>query len=65
MVEMALLRYLKPANGLPNPKGSLSTMISPDVIAEMNKEVKEASRSIAGGNVDITRRTLHLSVHRW
>ena len=25
---------------------SLSTMISPDVIAEMNKEVEEASRSI-------------------
>ena len=46
---MALLRYLKPANGLPDPKGSLSTMISLDVIAEMNKEVEEASRSVAGG----------------
>ena len=46
---MALLRYRKAANGLPDPKGSLSTMISPDVIAEMNKEVEEASRSIAGG----------------
>ena len=48
-VEMALLRYFKPANGLPDPKGSLSTTISPDDIAEMNKEVEEATRSIAGG----------------
>ena len=48
---MALLRYLKPANGLPDPKGSLSAMISPDVIAEMNKEVEEANRGVhvAGG----------------
>ena len=48
-VEMSLLRYFKPANGLPDPKGSLSTTISPDVIAEMNKEVEEATRSVAGG----------------
>ena len=48
-VEMALLRYLKPANGLPDPKGSLSTTISPDIIAEMNKEVEEATHSVAGG----------------
>ena len=47
-VEMALLRYFKTTNGLPDPKGSFST-ISPDIIAEMNKEVKEASRCIAGG----------------
>ena len=40
LVEMALLRYFKPANGLPNPKGSLSTTISPDVIAEMKKSRK-------------------------
>ena len=33
---------------VPIHKGPLSTMISPDVIAEMNK-VEEASRSIAGG----------------
>ena len=44
---MALLRYLKPANGLPDLKGSLSTMISPHIIAKMNKE--EASRCVAGG----------------
>ena len=48
-VEMALLRYLKPANGLPDPKGALSATISPHIIAEMNKEVEEASRCIAGG----------------
>ena len=40
---MALLRYLKPANGLPEPTGSLSTRIPSRVIAEMNKEVEEAS----------------------
>ena len=48
-VEMAFLHYLKPANGLPDPKGSLSTTISPHIIAEMNKEVEKASRCVAGG----------------
>ena len=46
---MALLHFLKPANGLPGPKGSLSTMISLVVMAEMNKEVEDGSRSVAGG----------------
>ena len=44
---MSLLRYLKPANGLPDPRGSLSTVISPDVISEMNEEVEEATRCTA------------------
>ena len=42
---MALFRHFKPANGLPDPKGSLSRMMSPEVITEMNKEVEEASCS--------------------
>ena len=46
---MSLLRYLKPANGLPNPKGSLSTAISPEVISEMNKEVEETTRCATEG----------------
>ena len=43
---MSLWRYLKPANGLPDPRGSLST---PDVICEMNEEVEEATRCAAEG----------------
>ena len=46
---MSLLRYLKPADGLPDPRGSLPTVISLDVISEMNEEVEEATRCSAGG----------------
>ena len=46
---MSLWRYLKPANGLPDPRGSFSTAISPDVIREMNEEVEEATRCTAEG----------------
>ena len=46
---MSLLRYLRPANGLPDPRGSLSTVISPDVISEMNEVVEEATRCTAAG----------------
>ena len=35
VAKMSLLRYLKPANGLPDPRGSFSTVISPDVISEI------------------------------
>ena len=42
---MALYRYFKPANGLPDPKGSLSSKMSSEDIAEMNKAVEEASCS--------------------
>ena len=44
---MALLRYFKLAGGLPHPKCSLSSAIDPEFIAEMNKEVEEASHSEA------------------
>ena len=35
VAKMSLLHYLKPANGLPDPRGSLSTVISLDVISEI------------------------------
>ena len=37
VIEMALLKYLK--DGLPNPKGSLSSAIPPRAIAQMNHDV--------------------------
>ena len=40
---MFLLRYLKPANGLPDPRGSLSTVSSPEVISEINEDIEEAT----------------------
>ena len=43
---MVLFHYFKPSSGLPDPKGSLSTIISPKCITEMNREVEEASRHI-------------------
>ena len=49
VTKMSPLRYLKPANGLPDPRGSLSTVISPDVISEMNEEGEEATRCPASG----------------
>ena len=39
---MALLRYFKPVDGLPNPKGPLSSSISSQAIAAANKEVQKA-----------------------
>ena len=44
--EMALLHYMKPIDGLPDPRGSLSSCISSQAIAEANKEVQKAK---AGG----------------
>ena len=46
---MALLRYLKPVDGLPDPRGSLSSSIPTQAIAEANKEVQKAILSEAGG----------------
>ena len=42
---MALLRYLKPINGLPDPKGPLSSEIPSSVIAEVSREVQEATKN--------------------
>ena len=38
---MALLCYMKPVGGLPDPRGSLSSSIPTQVIAEANKEVQK------------------------
>ncbi len=39
---MALLRYLRPVDGLPDPRGSLSSSIPTQAITEVNKEVQKA-----------------------
>ena len=39
---MALLRYLRPKDGLSDPKGSLSAAVAAQAIAQANKEVEEA-----------------------
>ena len=46
---MALLRYLRPVNGLPDPKGSLSGSIPTQAIAQANREVENAMESTTGG----------------
>ena len=46
---MALLRYMKPVGGLPDPRGSLSSSIPSQAIAEANKEVQKATGSAPGG----------------
>ena len=42
VLEMALLRYLNPQNGLPDPRGSLSSTIPTQAIAQANEQVQEA-----------------------
>ena len=39
--EMALFRYFKTSSGLPDTQGSLSTISSPDCIAEARALVKQ------------------------
>ena len=39
---MALLRYLKSTDRLPDPKGSLSSSMQPQAIAQSNEEVRVA-----------------------
>ena len=43
---MVLLRYLKPTDGLPDTKGSLSSSMHPQAIARANEEVKEAMKYV-------------------
>lgn len=43
--EMALLRYLKPIDGLPDPRSSLSSRIPSVAIQEANEEVRQAQAS--------------------
>ena len=46
---MELLRYLRPVNGLGDPKGSLSCSIPTQAIAQANREVENAVGSTIGG----------------
>jgi len=46
---MALLRWLQPRNGLPDPRGSLSSSIPSQAIAAANQEVEEAIRTASSG----------------
>ena len=43
--EMALLRWLQPGNGLPNPRGLFSSSILPQAIDSANQKVEEAIRT--------------------
>ena len=43
--EMSILRYFKPKDSLPDPKGSLSASMSSEAIASANGEVREAMAS--------------------
>ena len=42
---MSILRYFKPKDSLPDPKGSLSASMSSEAIASANGEVQEAMAS--------------------
>ena len=46
---MALLRYLKPRDGLPDPRGALSLSMPSQAIAEANREVQEATSKAKRG----------------
>ena len=62
---MALFRYFNPANGLPDRKGSLSRIMSPEVISEMNKVFKRSWKQVAlVENVALTGPTARLNVFR-
>ena len=41
--EIFTVEKVSPANGLPDPRGSLSTVISPEVISEINEDIEEAT----------------------
>ncbi len=45
--EMSLYNYFKPINGLPDPRGPLSSEIPPEVISVINKEVVQAQKQEA------------------
>ena len=42
-MTMSILRYLVPINGLPDPKGPLSSEIPLSIITEANRQVREAT----------------------
>ena len=47
MTGMALLRFLKQADGLQDPKGSLSSSIQPLVIIQANGEVRMSMKHVS------------------
>ena len=49
IAKMALLRWLQPINGLPDPRGSLLSSIPSQAIAAANREVEEAIRNASSG----------------
>ena len=62
---MALLRYLKPVNGIPDPRGPLSLSIPSSVIAEANTQVKEAEKSKKRGPYQSYSPTLRLEIGKY
>ena len=44
---MSIRQYFKPRDGLPDPKGSLSTSMSSLVIASANREVEKALEAVS------------------
>ena len=62
---MALLRYLNPIDGLPDPKGPLTSYISAQAIAEANKEVQKAtSHSLLPANTTDLLQPMDISVNK-
>ena len=43
---MSLLRFFKPKDGLPDPRGTLSTSLTYAAIAQANQEVQKATSSV-------------------
>ena len=65
---MALLHYMKPVGGLPDPRGSLSSSIPTQAIAEANKEVQKAVGTVDGGKRGPYKRyssTLHAEIAKY
>jgi len=57
IAKMALLRWLKPENGLPDPRGSLSSSIPSQAIAAANQEVEEAIHTTSSGETGSIRQS--------
>uniref|UniRef100_A0A1X7V5Y1 Uncharacterized protein n=1 Tax=Amphimedon queenslandica TaxID=400682 RepID=A0A1X7V5Y1_AMPQE len=63
---MALLRYFKPVNGVPDPRGSLSSSIPSSVIAEANAQVvKEVEKGKKRGPYQSYSPTLRLEIGKY
>ena len=51
---MSIRRYLKPVNGLPNPRGSLSANLPSAAIASANREVEKDLLLTAASHLDLS-----------